>query len=375
MLPAVMCPCAHAPFLCRVQFTDDVLVLGRGLAGAVLTETLRSRGLRVHVFDRARVGGASSVAAGVVNPVVFRRDVLSWRAAELLPTAGAFYMDFGVRNGVEMWHPTELVKLFPTPKEAEQWARAMAAPDTAPFIDQRAQPEVDAAPVHAPHGHGTVMQAAWLDVRLFLEKQREQLLQCDALTEGDVPAEAIDLRTDQVRIGARAGRWLVRCEGAFTGAEGLVPVKGEGLTVRISGLRLTRMVHQGVFLLPTPSLGEDVYRVGATFKWDNVWEGPTARARTWMLEKIAGITDAPVEVLDHWCGVRPASRDRRPILGVTGPSEAVFNGLGSRGVLLAPWCAQHLADHVFEGQALDPEVVHTRPMLRSNAPDTGRVPE
>ncbi len=315
------------------------------------------------------------MAAGVVNPVVFRRDVLSWRAAELLPTAGAFYMDFGVRNGVEMWHPTELVKLFPTPKEAEQWARAMAAPDTAPFIDQRAQPEVDAAPVHAPHGHGTVMQAAWLDVRLFLEKQREQLLQCDALTEGDVPAEAIDLRTDQVRIGARAGRWLVRCEGAFTGAEGLVPVKGEGLTVRISGLRLTRMVHQGVFLLPTPSLGEDVYRVGATFKWDNVWEGPTARARTWMLEKIAGITDAPVEVLDHWCGVRPASRDRRPILGVTGPSEAVFNGLGSRGVLLAPWCAQHLADHVFEGQALDPEVVHTRPMLRSNAPDTGRVPE
>ena len=46
-----------------------------------------------------------------------------------------------------------------------------------------------------------------------------------------------------------------------------------------------------------------------------------------------------------------------------------------RGVLLAPWCAQHLADHLFAGKALDPEVSHARPALRSNAPDTDREPE
>ena len=362
-------------FLCRVQLTDDVLILGRGLAGAALAETLRARGLRVHVFDRARASRASVVASGVVNPVVFRRDVLSWRAAELLPIAQAFYTDFGLRNGGAVWHLTELVKLFPTPKEADQWKRAMSAPDTAPYTDQRAQSEVDAAPIHAPHGHGTVTQAAWLDVPLFLEKQKEYLLQHGALTEERVHAEAIARHTDHVRIGLRSARWLVRCEGAFAAAEGLVPVKGEGLTVRIQGLQLTRIVHRGVFLLPTPSLGNDVFRVGATFKWDNVWEGPTEQGRTWLLEKIAGITDAPVEVLDHWCGVRPASRDRRPILGATGPCEAVFNGLGSRGVLLAPWCAQQLVDHLFDGKALDPEVVHARPVLRSNATDTDRVPE
>ena len=168
---------------------------------------------------------------------------------------------------------------------------------------------------------------------------------------------------------------MVRCEGAFANVEGLVPVKGEGLTVRIPGLRLTRMVHRGVFLLPTPALGEDVYRVGATFQWDKVWEGPTDGGRTWLLERIARITALPVEVLDHWSGVRPASRDRRPILGITGPRQAVFNGLGSRGVLLAPWCAAHLAEHLFAGAALDPEVDRERDALRSGAPDAGRVAE
>jgi len=339
-----------------VSFTDDVLILGRGIAGAVLAETLRLRGLMVHVFDRKRAGNASMAAAGVVNPVVLRRDVPSWRAAELLPIAEAFYTAMEQRHARSFWHPLELVKLFPTPKEADQWQRAMRDPGTAPFITQKPQPEIETVSVLAPHGHGTVTRSAWLDVPAMLDAQREALLKDAALSEIDITQGDIMCGADRVRIGDRSARWLVRCEGAFAAVEGLVPVKGEGLTVRIPGLRLTRMVHRGVFLLPTPALGTDVYRVGATFKWDHVWEGPTEEGRTWLLERIARITSLPVEVLDHWSGVRPASRDRRPILGVTGPHEAVFNGLGSRGVLLAPWCAAHLADHLFSGGTLDPEV-------------------
>jgi glycine/D-amino acid oxidase-like deaminating enzyme len=339
-----------------VSFTDDVLILGHGIAGAVLAETLRLRGLKVHVFDRKRAGNASMAAAGVVNPVVLRRDVPSWRAAELLPIAQAFYTAMEQDRGASFWHPIELVKLFPSPKEAEQWQRAMRDPGTAPFVSQEPQPEIDAAAVLAPHGHGTVTQAAWLDVPAMLDAQREALLKDAALSEIDITQGDITCEADRVRIGDRSARWLVRCEGSFSEVHGLVPVKGEGLTVRIPGLRLTCMLHRGVFLLPTPTLGDDVYRVGATFKWDDVWEGPTDEGRRWLLERIMRITSLPVEVLDHWSGVRPASRDRRPVLGVTAPQQAVFNGLGSRGVLLAPWCAAHLADHLFAGAVLDPEV-------------------
>lgn len=358
-----------------VAFTDDVLILGHGIAGAVLAETLRKRGLQVHVFDVPRPGHASRVAAGVVNPLVFRRDVPSWRALDLLPIAEAFYTDLGQRYGRTLWHPVELVKLFPTPKEEEQWQRAMRDPGTTSFIARPAQPEVETDAIHDPHGHGTVTRAAWLDVPAMLDAQREALRKDGALSEIAITPADITVEADHVRIGERRARWLVRCEGSFAEVNGLVPVKGEGLTVRIPGLRLSRMVHRGVFLLPTPSLGADVYRVGATFKWDDVWAGPTAEARTWLLRKIEGITPLPVEVLDHWSGVRPASRDRRPILGITGPHQAVFNGLGSRGVLLAPWSAAHLADHLFAGAALDQEVDLSRTALRSNAPDPGGVPE
>jgi len=336
-----------------VSVTHDALILGRGIAGAVLTETLVQRGLRVHIFDRKRPGNASMAAAGVVNPVVLRRDVPSWRAAELLPVAERFYTAMEERLGAHLWHPMELVKLFPGEREVAQWERAMRDPDTAPFVDRRAQPRVDAAPVHAPFGHGTVHRSAWLDVPAMLEAQRTVLLEDGTLSEADIEADDIARIPGGVRIGERSAPWLVRCTGPFASVPGLVPVKGEGITVRLPGLRVDRMLHRGVFLLPT---GEDVYRAGATFKWEAVWEGPTDEARRWLLEKLGKLTPVQPEVVGQWAGVRPTSTDRRPILGTVAPHEAVLNGLGSRGVLLAPWCAEHLAAHLFDGAVLDPEV-------------------
>lgn len=331
----------------------DVLILGRGIAGAVLAETLRQRGVRVHVFDRKRPGNASMASGGVVNPIVLRRDVPSWRAGQLLLVAQGFYTVWQQRLGITCWQELPMVKVFPTPREVEQWQRAMQDPASAPFVHRHAEPEVDAAPIAAPHGYGTVWPAAWLDVPALLEAQRVELLAAGQLTEADVATEEIIITPDHVRIGEVQARWLVRCEGPFGDVPGLVPVKGETLVVRIPDLHLTRMVHRGVFVLP---LGNDLFRVGATFKWDDVFAGPTDQARAWLLDRLHALVRSPVEVVEHTAGVRPAARDRRPLLGITGAAQAVFNGLGSRGVLLAPWCAQHLAAHLLDGAVLDPEV-------------------
>lgn len=333
--------------------THDAIVLGRGLAGAVLTEELLQRGLRVHVFDRPRAGQASRAAAGLVNPIVLRRDVPSWRAAELLPLAERFYRAAEERLGVALWHPTDVIKLFPTPKEAEQWDRAMATPESAPFLARRVQPELPAAGIVAPHGYGTVHPAAWSDVPRFLDAQREALLAEALLTERIVAPEEIVHEAAGVRIGAVHARWLIRCEGPFAQVPGLVPVKGETLMVRLPGVRLSHVVHRGVFLLP---LGGEHYRIGATFKWNDVWEGPTEQARVHLLRELNAWLPVQAEVMEHHVGVRPASRDRRPIMGRTGANEAVLNGLGARGVLLAPWCAAQVADHLFASALLLPEV-------------------
>lgn len=331
----------------------DLLILGRGIAGAALAEACRQRGLSVHVFDRKQPGNATQAAGGAVNPMVLRRDSPCWGAARFMPSAQAFFRAWEARLGLHCWHGEPLVKLFADAKEAGQWAQALLKTEAAPFLASRPEPAIDAGPFRAPHGYGTVVQAARLDIPQLLDAQRAELLEEGALSEREVQQAELRKAGEWIAIGERKGRWLVDCTGPFSDAPGIVPVKGETLTVRIPGLRLSHMVHGGIGLL---SMGGGLFRAGSTFKWTDVWEGPTPQARDWMLARLSEMLDAPVELVAAHAGVRPAARDRRPILGLTGPRTAMFNGLGARGVMQAPWCANHLLDHLFCGRPLDAEV-------------------
>lgn len=341
------------------------VVVGHGLAGAVLCETLRARGSDVRVVHADRTGSASPVAAGVVNPIVLRRTVPSWRAAQLLPIAGRFYRSVEARLGIRIWHPIALKKVFGSAEERAVWDRVRADPQLGEWLEP---PGSMNAHMTAPHGAGGVRRCAWLDVPALINAQRVELAREGRLFE----------RIDEIDA-AQAGT-VVHTTGAFAQHPGLVPVKGEVLTLRIPGLRLDAVVHKGAFLLP---LGNEHFRLGATFEWNDPWSGPTQQARDELLRRLANMTDRPVEVVDHRAGVRPTAKDRRPIIGslsamnpAASPTGAaaglpmspqgtlrhpdqhhyLLNGLGSRGVLLAPWCAAHLADHMLHGMLIDPEV-------------------
>lgn len=340
-----------------MPFTHDVLVLGHGLAGAAFVEECWRRGLHVAVFAQQRAGEASRVAAGVVNPVVLRRIVPSWRAHRMLRGSGPCYHDVEQREGRPILHPMAMAEVFANAQVVRQWL----ARERDTELDGLVRPGIRAgspAPgILAEHGHGLVEQCAWLDVPLYLDLQAARLKHAGDLFSEAVTEEGIIPVQDGIRIRGCSAPWLVRCQGPYAQLPGLVLVKGETLTVRIPGLHLQGMVHRGVFILP---LGDDRYRVGATFSWDHVWEGPTDEARSWLLERLRTLLVAPlrptVEVLAHEAGVRPAAKDRRPILGRIAAHQAAFNGLGSRGALLAPWSAQHLAAHLFDSAPLDPEV-------------------
>jgi glycine oxidase len=336
------------------SFTHDVIILGQGLAGAVLFHKLHSRGLNVHAFDVPQNGSASSVAAGLVNPIALRRDVPTWRAHEMLAASTPAYEAIGERLGEKIWHPMPLVKIFPTPAETAQWQRAMQMPDTAPFLSLDGADLLQRNRIPAPHGHGMVNDCGWLDMRAFIVAHRQWLSDNGRLTSGSVDAAAITDVKNGVAIGAISAPLIIHCSGSFMEAPGLVPVKGEVLTVRIPGLELTGIIHRGVFLMP---LGNEHFRVGSTYEWKDVRTGPTAQAQEFLLERLKiMLPDHEVHVVDHLAGVRPTSKDRRPILGMLRPHHAIFNGLGSRGAMLAPWCADHLIGHLFEGVHLVPEV-------------------
>ena len=336
-----------------MPFTHDALIIGQGLAGTVLSETLATRGLSVMVFDARQVGSASHVAAGVVNPIVLRRTLPSWRASEMLAVAGAYYRELELDQEAHYWKPLPFVEIFPTAQEAAIWQLRMRDAEHKHMLSSAPVSDASLEKLPHPYGYGVVLRCAWLNLQAMMADHRERLIASGALEERIILESDIIRKADGIEVLGRSAPLLVHCGGPFNTVPGLVPVRGEGLTVRLPGLGMNCMVHRGAFIVP---MGDDVYRVGSTFAWDDVWSGPTDEGKRHLLDRLHRLWSGPIEVLDHWAGVRPASKDRRPIMGRTGPHEAVLSGFGARGGLLAPWCAAHLADHLLNGKPLDPEV-------------------
>jgi glycine oxidase len=74
------------------------------------------------------------------------------------------------------------------------------------------------------------------------------------------------------------------------------------------------------------------------------------------------LTDKNYTIINQESGIRPTTRDRRPIIGTHQAFNKlhVFNGLGAKGYLLAPLLAKEFVTHLLTGAPLDPEVVINR---------------
>jgi glycine oxidase len=110
-----------------------------------------------------------------------------------------------------------------------------------------------------------------------------------------------------------------------------------------------------LYLVP---LGNDLYKIGATYEWDDKSQLPTEKGKQELLEKLKEIINCEFEVIDHLAGVRPTVRDRNPLVG-THPdhnSIHILNGLGTRGVMLAPFLAVKLFDFIENGITLPIEM-------------------
>jgi glycine/D-amino acid oxidase-like deaminating enzyme len=137
------------------------------------------------------------------------------------------------------------------------------------------------------------------------------------------------------------------------------PVKGEILELK-QDFYPPFIVNRGVFRVPLPNGN---FRVGSTYTWHDLEEGPTATAQKELLDKLTEVVRVPVEeVVAHRVGIRPATKDRKPFLGKhpEAPHVYVFNGFGAKGVSLVPYFSAQMRDFLLENKPLEVEVSISR---------------
>ena len=80
----------NPPIQNGIMVEVDALIIGQGLAGSLLAWELRQHGQSILVLD-VGTDNASSVAAGIINPVTGLRLAMQTHVETLLPAAQNFY--------------------------------------------------------------------------------------------------------------------------------------------------------------------------------------------------------------------------------------------------------------------------------------------
>jgi glycine/D-amino acid oxidase-like deaminating enzyme len=198
--------------------------------------------------------------------------------------------------------------------------------------------------------HAVLAPAAQVDLPALLAAARRRWLDAGRLSEACVDWR--NLPADEPRVidctGAAARHGLfAKC--------GFAVSKGEVLRAALADLADDTILHRGQWILPVP--GANAW-IGATHEPGCDDTVPTAAAREKLLASAQRLTGQSVMPTAQLAGLRLAAPDRKPVIGFhpREPRLGICSGLGSKGVLYAPWLARQWVEHLRTGAAFDPAV-------------------
>lgn len=342
--------------------TYDYILVGQGIAGTALAWHLIQTGKRVLVVNDSTRPSASLVAAGIYNPLTGRKLVKTWMADTIFPYAVNFYSQLeGTLHG-RFVHPLPIYRPYRTPEERKSFLTHASEAGISEYIQDQPDGQPDISGLHAPFGGLVVNGGGWIDLISLLEKSRKRFIEKNQYLECDFFSKNLKINESSiVWDGIESGK-VIFCQGVDARENSLFdwlpfnPVKGQILDVLFDSYSAEKIVNQGIFILPSPQGGN--YRVGATYSWHDLDWQTTDDGREYLENKLRSLVLDAYTILGQRAGLRPSSKDRRPLVGLHPVHRAigVFNGLGTKGVTLAPYFASEFVQYLENGKELNSEV-------------------
>lgn len=327
----------------------DYLIIGSGLAGISFAEIALRNSKSIFVLDD-NSQNSSKIAGGLYNPVILKRFSEVWQAQEQLTLMNEFYTFLEEKLNCKVDFKSPILRKFFSVEEQNNWFAASDKLALAPFLSTQLISKKYIG-IDSPYGYGEVLQTGYVDTALLLKKYREYLKNNNLFQEEAFDYNALKIESDGIHYKDIHGKHIIFAEGFGLHANPyfnhlpLDGTKGELFIIKAPELDLDVIVNTSVFILP---LGNDLFKVGATYNWKDKTDLPTEEGKAELIARIKEIISCDFEIIDHFAGVRPTVKDRRPLVGTHQKYESIhiLNGLGTRGVMLGPAMAKALFENI-----------------------------
>ncbi len=337
----------------------DYIIVGLGLAGLAFVRELEKNNKSFIVFEDDSQH-SSKVAGGMYNPVILKRFTPVWDAKRQLEIALPFYKELEEKFNATYDIPMDIGRLLTSIEEQNNWFATSDHPLLSDYMIPKIETKTYTG-IESPFDYGKLTKTGRIDAKILLNDYRNYLVENECIYFEAFNYEVIQFENNIVKYQDVEAAKIVFCEGfgikrnPFFNYLPMREAKGELITIHAPELEIDFVLKSAVFILP---LGEHNFLVGATFNWKDKTNNPSEEGKNELVEKLDKIISVNYKVIDQVAGIRPTVKDRRPLIGTHPklPQLAILNGLGTRGVMIAPTVAKELYKHIECGETLRKEI-------------------
>ncbi len=337
----------------------DYLVVGFGLAGmAFIAELEKANKSFIVIDDNPNLN--SRVVGGMYNPIILKRFTPAWQAHQMWQKALPFYNELEKKFQKNYIEPFEIRRILHSVEEQNNWVVAsdksvMSEYMLSNIVDEK----IDG--LATPFGFGVLNNVGRVAGESLLSDYSAYLLERDLLRVQKFDYEQLSVNDRELSYQDLEIDQVVFSEGAYLHQNpyfNYLPMreaKGEMLVIEVPDLTINFTIKSSVFMVP---FGNNIFVVGATYNWTDKTFEPTIEAKDELEKKLQKFLKLPYKIIDYKVGLRPTIKDRRPLLGrhPEYSNLAVLNGLGTRGVIIAPAIAKNLFEHLEKREPIPAEM-------------------
>jgi len=322
----------------------DYIIVGLGIAGALLSQKLLSKGHSIIVIDDNNPSSASKVSSGIINPITGRRLVKSWMYDQLEESFISAYRNIEKVYNTQILAPKIIHRTSTTIKDDNLWKTIAQNETRFCHKDLLSNPWLGRINNYISFGG---ISGYKVDVKNLLLCIRSNIESIGSLRIEAFDYKLLTLQKRNVVYKDYMAKKLIFCEGwkaihnPYFSNVNLDPAKGEVLKIELANPKIDEILKHKLFIVPQEN---GCYWVGSSYEWNQKDESPTESKFKFLTTTLKEILQEDFTVVDHIAGIRPTTKTRRPIVHLHPDHQtlAIFNGLGTKGASIAPFFVNKL---------------------------------
>ncbi len=317
----------------------------------------RQSGLSYKIYDKGALKSASVVSSGIINPVTGHRFVKSWLVDDLIKEADRSYREIGSYLGKKVITTYPIWRHIPDIQAENIWSSRCMDPAYDAYLSVPEEGQLSKIDFEDFHAWGVVRGGSVVDTSALIRLMRERWITQGVLKEEEfdhaeleVGPEGFIYESEKYKAVILAGG-MRDIDNLWFKTDVYRPAKGDAIICEIPDLYPDKVIKYKKFIVP---FGGDKYWIGSNYQHDFDDHQPDAQSRSELEDWLKSGIGSRYEILDHVSGIRAATKYRRPLIGEHRSVRGLFlmNGLGTKGISLAPYFARKIIASIASGSQL-----------------------